>query len=342
VDEGEVQVGARELDTYASVRERDTDLVLVMALRASAEIQRIFLEAVGWTETPLLNVSHSLSTRDGREVDVEAVFGDPNFRRILHIENKLDASFQQGQAASYAERIGELSLEKDVAAAASLLFCPSDYAAGRVHSEDFDALVTYEEVRDVLQTLGPWGREGALLVEHAILQHRRGGASSPDDPQRTRFFADLAAAAALNGLPALPPTPRKAQAGFMWYQRDVTLSQPNGWTPANASQGAWLVAKVVRGNVDIDLIGISKRLNPEDLRTAFTDTGFRFITTKSGVIIRAESEALDPDAPYEDQAQAGDAVIESLVALRSWWEEQGKRILEELLAAAPFPGLTDE
>lgn len=42
-----------------------------------------------------------------------------------------------------------------------------------------------------------------------------------------------------------------------------------------------------------------------------------------------------PFVEYLDQFQAAEAVIYSLVALRSWWEEEGTRLLEELLAAAP-------
>lgn len=321
-----------DLDTYCAIRERDTDLVLVMALRASEDVRGLFARSVEWDHDQLIAVSHSHSTRDGREVDVQAIFGLGAERRILHIENKIDAMFQPYQAESYAERVARLREEEDIGAAACLLFCPADFAEASIQTQTFDAVVTYEDVRDTLSELGPWGSEAALILEHAILQYRRGGISSPDDPIRTDFFARLAADAADRGLPTMPPVPRKAQAGFLWFPRDATLTQPNGWRLAGGSQGAWLVSKVLRGTVDIELSGIGRRVALEAVRNAYEGMPYALKTTKTSALIRARAQPLAPDESYEEQIEAVTSVLDTLVAVRSWWESDGVKRLESVLA----------
>ena len=320
------------LDTFASIYERDIDLVLVMALRASPAVADLFARAVECQRAPVLTVCHSVSTIDGREADIEMRLGDASRPVVVQIENKLDAVFQPDQPEAYAERMLALRSDASIADARSVLFCPARYRETAAASAvSFDATVTYEEVRDRLLEDGAWGREAALVIEHAIRKHRRGGSHSPDDLPRTRFFANFAELAAGEGLPEVPPKARKAGAGFLWYPREATLTQPRGWTLANASHGAWLGAKLVHGHADIELTGLAPLVDVEALRSDLSEESVAFSANKTSVKLRTVVPPLAPDRTVLDQFNEVAEFISELVRLRDWWEKKGRAVVESHL-----------
>lgn len=317
-----------ELDTYASVYERDTDLALVMALQASMKVRRLFADAAGWTECSLLDVKHSVPTSDGREADIELRLGTSERLYVIQIENKLDCAFQPDQPESYAQRARELK-ERHGVEAKAILFCPERYArAAKESSTPFHERVSYESVRDTLLSEGPWARQAALLLEHGILKHRRSGSQSPEDPQVTRFFARFADLAASEGLPEVPPVGRKAGAGFLWYPREGTLTQPGGWTRASGSEGAWLVAKLVKGCADIELTGVLPHVLPARLRAALEDQPVEVVVGDKSVQLRKRTAAVDPAHSLIDQFDQVADFVRCLVDLRAWWERTGRAVVE--------------
>ena len=325
-----------ELDTYAAVYERDVDLVLVGAARASRSFRAWLLDAVGFPTLDLLRARHSWSTADDRESDVELRFGSEPESYVLQVENKLDAAFQPGQQAAYAERAARLAEDPTVVEARCALLAPEQYA--RVaDSAAFDVVLTYEAVRDVLDGMGPFGRESALILEHAIQKHRRGGAQRPDDPARTEFFRAFSEAAAQAGLPLVPPRPRKANAGFLWWPRAGTLEQPRGWAPRGA-HGAWLGAKLVHGSADIELTAIGARCDHGELAHRLRAPNFEVQMSGPSVRIRRGVPVVDPSLPFAAQTADSRANIEGLLELRAWWSATGRAVVEEEIERAASQG----
>ena len=329
MDQADSRFPVEDLDTYASVYERDIDLALMAAIRSSAAIRDWLAGAVGFPCVDLLLVRHSWSTADHRESDIEVRFGVPTSAYVLQIENKLDARFQPGQQAAYEDRATSLSEEAEVVEARCALFCPAAYVAAEDCSR-FDAVLTYEEARDVLLDEGSWGREAALLIQHAIVKHRRGGSDRPDDPVRTEFFRRMAEVAAAAGLPPVPPRPRKPNAGFLWWPRKEGLQQPQSWEPSGA-HGAWLGAKLVHGSADIELIGVGAVCEIDELARRLEATGVVPEVSDASIRVRRAVPVLDPDRPLEEQRAAVDEVVGGLLEQRAWWHEVGHSLVEALI-----------
>ena len=209
---------------------------------------------------PLVSVRHSLTIPDGREADIELRTGEAQQPHVVEIENKIDAEFQPGQIESYRVRARASEESGDVSSARTLLLAPHAYLSAAGASADlFHSAVSYEDVWDCLRDDSPWGRETALLVEHAIQQHRRGGRQAVTDDVRTAFFAEFAKRAEARGLPHVPPIARSAGAGFFSYPRETTLIQPKGWGPS-ASSGRPAVARAMLATAA--LVGWLKVIQP--------------------------------------------------------------------------------
>ncbi|MCP4308613.1 MAG: PD-(D/E)XK nuclease family protein [bacterium] len=238
-----------ELDTYPALREADVDLVVVMAIRASARIRDLFAAAVGHGARPLLGALHSVSTPDGREADIVMQLGERNRVVILEVENKIDAEFQPSQAIDYVKRASELRKEAHVLDARCVLLAPAAYIEAAKESEHFHATVSYEELRNALRKEGEWGREAALVVEHAIRQHRRGGAPKQVSDHRTRFFRDFALLADVFELPRPPETDRASSASYVWFSKELlTPIKVGGEVPE-----AWIrlaLALIIRAAIE--------------------------------------------------------------------------------------------
>ncbi len=330
---GNDDFGDEELDTYSAIYERDVDIMMVMALRSSSPVRELICGSVEVPANPLVSVRHSLTTSDGREADIELRTGEAQQPHVVEIENKIDAEFQLGQIESYRVRARASEASGDVASARTLLLAPHAYLSAAGASADlFHSAVSYEDVRDCLRDESPWGREAALLVEHGIQQHRRGGRQAVTDDARTSFFAEFAKRAEARGLPHFPPIPRSAGAGFFSYPREATLIQPKGWGPSGSRRGAWLVAKFELGRADIDLIGILDLVADHDsLIAALEQEPFAVAVRPAGVGLQIQATQLDPDVPIEDQLSAVDHLIECLVDAKTWWESRGRALIEEHL-----------
>ena len=317
------------LDTYAAVYERDIDIAFVMAVRASSAVRAWLCSEVGFPELELLRVRHSWNPDQDRESDIEARFGQPDAAYVIQIENKLDAVFQPGQQAAYADRALSLSEEAEVVEARCILFCPAAYEQA-ADGSGFDAVLTYEQVLEVLLGEGAWGREIALLIQHAIVKHRRGGTQSPDDPTRTEFFGRFSELAQAAGLPPVPTKPRKRNAGFLWWPRRGTLKQPKNWRPRGA-HGALLCAKLIHGWADIELIGVGDVCNLSELAGQLEGAGVEFEVSGSTVRIRERVPVLDPDRSLEGQRPEVDEFVGGLEKQAAWWREAGRSLVEAQL-----------
>lgn len=258
----------------------------------------------------------------------------PRIDSYLEIEDKLDARFQEGQAAAYAERAALLSDADDIEVAKAVLVAPEAYlATAATECAIFHGTISYEQLRDALIGEGTWARSVALVLKHAIRQHRRGGKSSPDDEGRTRFFNEFARRAAELGLPEIPPKGRKGGAGFLWYPRKETLTQPAGWDYRSGPEGAWLVAKFPHGLADVELTGICPLINLESLKSSLANEPVRVESDKKSVRLRKKVRVLDPDRTLQEQAPEVGEFLERLVSLRDWWERVGRSAVEASLTS---------
>ena len=98
----------------------------------------------------------------------------------------------------------------------------------------------------------------------------------------------------------------------------------------------WLVVSV-NGTASIYFSGLNERLGATVLREGLADAPFEIVSKKGKVVLQSRSEALDPDVPFADQLDAAKVIVDSLLALRDWWEREGLGAIESLLAANPVP-----
>lgn len=318
-----------ELDTFHAVYERDVDLALVLALRASSAVRGVFARAVGCAGSELVSLRSSATNEDGREADLEIVFARGPVPVLVEIENKLDAPFGDGQVDAYVARVAARRGRDGEGTAHAVLFAPQRYLeTSRSDAARFDATVSYEIVRDTVVSESDWGRGIALLIQHAIEQHRRGGKSSPDDPACTDFFARFSTAAEERGLPTLPRKGRKRSAGFLWFPRDTALTQIRGWRPRNASQGTYLGAKFQLGRASVDVSGGRPVVDFEGLERALDAEPVEVECDALSIRLSLRAPTLDPLSPYDDQVAAVLEFVNKLETLRRWWETRGRAIVE--------------
>lgn len=138
----------------ASVRERDIDLSIVQLVQTSPPFREWFREqlTLDTGQSQFLGVSHSVATPNG-ESDIELAFetagGD---RRLILIENKITASFQDQQIERYYERGERYVSNGDSEAFTVGLVAPEQYV-NNAQREAFDNVVTYEEVLSHLDSI---------------------------------------------------------------------------------------------------------------------------------------------------------------------------------------------
>jgi len=327
--DSESQFSIDELDTFASIYERDVDITLVQSIRSCPAMRDWLRTHAGFPAAELFQVRHSLSTSDQRETDLEVRFGDEKAAYVLQIENKLDAEFQPNQQESYAARAESLTEDSDVVAARCILICPERYAQSADGSA-FDAILTYESARDILLAEGPWGRSAALVIQHAIDKHRRGGTDAPIDEARTEFFRRFSELAHQNGLPLIPHRPRKRNAGFLWWPRAGTLRQPRGWNPSG-SHGASLSAKLIHGFADIELTGVGSVCDIHKLGQELDNYGITHGRNEGHLRIRSDAPQLDPSSGFDAQRDEANTFVRALTEQHQWWHDVGCDLVAKLI-----------
>ncbi len=184
--------------------------------------------------SPLVSARRSVSVAGGREADIEVRFGDEQRPFVVEIEDKIDAEFTGGQPEAYAARVANRSSQSDVAGGAAVLLAPAGYVASlRDDQRDcFGALLSHEDLRDLLASEGPWGHALGLVLEHSIRQHRRSG-SRTTDADFTAALRRFAAHAPGVGLPE-PTVGDRSASTELWFAKPV-LTQLSLWVPETQS-----------------------------------------------------------------------------------------------------------
>lgn len=138
----------------SSVRERDTDLIIVQLLQTSTPFRKWFYNQLTsrTDQIQFLGVSHSVATPNG-ETDILLGFEtDRDGRHLILVENKITASFQDQQIERYYER-GEWYVSNgDYDDFTVGLVAPERYVSDS-EREAFDSVVTYEEMHSFLDSI---------------------------------------------------------------------------------------------------------------------------------------------------------------------------------------------
>lgn len=136
----------------AKIYERDMDLVLIEEIESSAEFRAWLVARVFGRDCYLkhLGAQHSVVDASNRESDVvfrfEATGPQGRVASAILIENKIDAIAQPNQGIDYRGR-GEAGVkDKQWASFKTCLMAPRQYQRDTSDWQNFDEVVTYEEI----------------------------------------------------------------------------------------------------------------------------------------------------------------------------------------------------
>ena len=186
----------KERPIVNKIFERDIDLLLVEELRCDKEFLRIFLKKAHWPVNYIaVETYHSVYMANG-EVDVEAVLTyRGGTKRVLLIEDKIDAVTQENQSGRYKENADEFLIDTNITQKALFLVAPEKYI--QIHEKDknikdFKYRITYEELiaffkKTPIDTRSQYKAE---LLEFAIGKQKRQN-DKVEIPEITEFFKQL-------------------------------------------------------------------------------------------------------------------------------------------------------
>ena len=252
------------IETYSTVTEAEVDLVLTTATLASSSFWTWLWARLSAEVAPqVFSVQRSASVAGGRETDVRILAGLKSQPFILEIEDKIDAAFTPHQPESYRDRIRQYRRSGVAENAFSLLVAPRTYLA-RVASEDrdcFDALVSLEEIRDLLQQDGRWGQALSLVLDRALTGSGRLGEADGELTERLRQYA---AAATTFGLTPPKVNPRRSSTE-LWWDTDTTqlTSEENKYVALRALPDLGVTEIELYGlRASVDTDALSASLGP--------------------------------------------------------------------------------
>ncbi len=325
--------------TLTHATERDVDLLLVEELKCSTEFVRWFCGKLEAHLGELIRIDDSEVTHsrrrtyNRREIDIcleiKARSGLPVF---VLIENKLDTSEQFEQAESYRAEANFLIENGDAHRAFTALVCPESYS--RQHATfagKFDTVITYEEVSvhfaERVRGEGELSRRlrhRREIIEQAITKSRRGYQAVPlavIEQFNTKYVA-----LAERVCPQLKPGTSMLKEGRPGESKTMIFgagSLPD-WEFLPQMR---LVHQLREGNANINFYGWGDHF----LRLAgmmavdLSETNYRLVPTmnkrangRSGLMIVAETPAVDNLRGFDAQAEAIEAGIKVADGLRAW------------------------
>jgi hypothetical protein len=327
--------------TFASIAERDVELLLFEELRCSEGFQRWLLgqslpalDAVRVEELRLLRILHSLpSPGDGAgETDIVAVFkvSTTDTRIVLLIENKIDAQFQPNQGERYQLRKQALIAEHTCQAAVCILVAPEEYLELSGNATLFDVCVSYEDMISYLQQrskntsheLGRRLNHRCEVLDCAIKRYRRGYQAHPDATMTSFWVAHY------ERIHHVAPTltmhhPGAHPAGSHWiYFNESLPKMPE--LPAVDLCNKMKVAQV-------QLTFHAWATHIETVRQVLQptlDTEMRIDTARNAIVLAVPVPRLDLTRPADEQYEAIDAALQAANQLKDWYICNQKRLVE--------------
>jgi hypothetical protein len=309
------------------IYERDTDALFLRLLRDQPEVAVVLAElATGRRPTSATEVRGQVRhPASAGSIDIVVRFRSGP---VLLIENKIDAAYSitregHGQPQRYQRSVA--AFREAGAEAFSVLLAPERYLAGSRLADLFDARITYEKLRNLVDD------KDRAILEAAILQ-----AETPYEPVANSYAGEFFVAV------------RQLIAGH--FPDLVMKHDPNdGGVRPDASRTIYFdVPRTLRLHADVPRprmslqcwdsaarsasvkIMLSDRtalVNRLSLPQSLTDIGGYLRSAGRSLGIVVDTPRLDTQRPFDEQA---DDIIEGLEAalrLRGWWNENGDILL---------------
>jgi len=303
--------------TVAGVCERDIDLLLLEEFVASPDFVEWFARAAGldWPgELRLVRAGRGVTQSMG-ESDLELVVAAAaDFRAVLLVENKIDASFQPDQAARYHQRARDYVDRGAARACRTVLVAPHRYLGGQPADKGFDAWLSYEQIGRWLEDVDLHGRRRRFrryLLAEAVTKATHG--YQPEaDAAVTAFWHDYWRLATVEapGLGVPDPCGRPATSSFVYMH------------PGDLPPGVRLVHKLAHGRVDLQFAGLGRRLAELHRRYGpLLAEGLSIRRAGESAVIRRPVPPLNPGAPFAPQTAAARTGLHAASELLSWFRE---------------------
>lgn len=235
-----------EINTLASVTERDIDLLVLEELLANPEFRewlsaRVFGASIYQAE---VGAWHSVTDSMLGETDIAFVFTTEAGERLaVLIENKISAPPQPQQAERYKQR-GEKGIKEGFwEDFRSCAIAPDRYLASTGHSQKYDTAVSYEEILAFFSSRkfrDARFSHKAMLVQEAIEQNRRGY-----QPEYSEEMTDFVAGyhdAFASSYPHL---------GMQEANRRPAMGDWIAFIPEDYPEGIWLSHQMTAGVVKL-------------------------------------------------------------------------------------------
>lgn len=304
---------------FKAVAERDVDLLLLEEFDSGSGFFEWFVRCtVNWSdlERNEIRVWHSISSDSG-ESDVVVVAKTPGGRRrVLLVENKIDAPPQPEQAARYFLR-GETGIARGHWHEFSVcLVAPRKYLGSARNASGYLHQIAYEDIITWFDRELPASRRTDFkchLIQAAIDQSRRGYVGETFEPV-ARFFAGYRELA--NSLfPELN------------FSAGGTRSRGSDWAvfkPANLGKNL-IRHKLYRGVVDLELTKRASQL-PELIRLNAHVLGAQaaFVKTQASVrsaMIRLVVPPIKRESEFTGQRDAALAGLKAAFKLMTLYPQ---------------------
>ena len=306
------------MERFASVHERDVDLLLLEEFHCSERFRRWFVEQVkgsGIDAGAFRGAWHSVTNAKWGESDLEVAFAGSDGRGwMLLIEDKIDAFMQPDQARRYRERGRAYEESGRCGSFKTVIVAPEGYLVPE--DQQFDAVITYESLREwFLREGGPRGEYRAGLVSAAIEEARRGYQRIPDP--RTTEFLDRYWALANTVAPELgmrrPTKPRPKGSGWVYFK------------PASLPDSVGIFHKMQNGCVDLQFGGVTS----ETLEAQYGHLllpGMVVTAAAKSSMIRVSVPPIDPDGDFEAQKSVVREGLEAALNVYHWLLGQRERV----------------
>lgn len=299
------------------VCERDIDLLLLEEFLASAEFGNWFVRKVSNGEASsavLMGARRSVTESNGEsDLEVTLKLPDDSTLRLL-IENKVGAGLQPQQAERYRSRGFTYVNRGDCKICVNVLIAPRRYFGPKNLPKGFDAIVSYEEIREWFieqDNLGERLRYKLALLDAAIEKGTLGYQSIEDDAVTLfwrRYWEYINIHVPYYLLPK--PGPKPAAATFITFR------------PENFPSGVSLIHKLSTGRADLQFSNYGERLT--ELQNRFgkkLESDMRIArATKSGAIT-IEVPIVNVGHGFEEQLANIKVGIEAIKRLYEWFHQ---------------------
>jgi hypothetical protein len=137
-------------------RERYMDLFLEEEIMCDPAFAEWFGRHLGITGAKAVDAEASLRCGDG-ETDLVVILEDRSgVRHLVHVENKVDSSFQKSQAERYRPRTRAHAAALGIGSSVTCLVAPARYGNRFIAQSTMDHVITYEAIMARIgETSGP-------------------------------------------------------------------------------------------------------------------------------------------------------------------------------------------